>query len=65
MYVKVYNGKVGKAITVLARKMREDGDLQRVVERMRYEKPSDKRRRRRKEAISRQKREMYDLRDYN
>lgn len=49
MLVKVYKGNLNKAMAILNKRMREDGDFKRSIERSRYEKPSDKRRRVKKE----------------
>ena len=50
MRVKVYKGNLTKAMMILNRRLREDGDFQRSIQRARYEKPSDKRRRKAKES---------------
>lgn len=54
MQVKVRNGNVNKALSILKKKITEDGRLQEVRERMYYEKPSDRKHRNKKKAISRE-----------
>ncbi len=51
MQVKVHKNNVGKAMAILNRKLADEGILQKAREKMYYEKPSDRKRRKRKESI--------------
>ena len=53
--VRVINNNVDKALKKLKRKMMDEGILQEVRRREYYEKPSDKRNRKRSAAIMRSK----------
>lgn len=53
--VQVKNNNVDRAIKALKRKLNEDGIFKKLQERERYEKPSDKRRRKLKSAIVRER----------
>ena len=53
--VRVINNNVDKALKKLKRKMMDEGILQEVRRREYYEKPSDKRNRKRSSAIMRSK----------
>lgn len=54
--VKVLNNNVDKALKKLKRTVMEEGILQEYRSRQEYEKPSDKRNRKKSAAIMRQKR---------
>lgn len=51
--VKVYNNDVEKAIKILKKKMQKDGIFRKVKEKRSYEKPSVKKRRKRRENARR------------
>jgi small subunit ribosomal protein S21 len=51
--VEVHNNDIGKAIRRLKRKMRREGITREMWERQAYEKPSDRRKRERKESLRR------------
>ncbi len=53
MQVIVKNNNVDRALRTLKRKLNEDGMFRKLAEKQRYEKPSDKRRRKLKAAIKR------------
>ncbi len=55
MRVEVRNGQVDRALKILKKKMFDDGTIREVMERRFYEKPSETRKRRKKEAINRRK----------
>ena len=55
MKVEVKHGNVDKAMKILKKKLFDDGKIKEVMERRFYEKPSETRRRRRKDAINRRK----------
>lgn len=55
MLVEVRNNNVDRAIRVLKRKLTEEGVFKELQERRAYEKPSDKKRRLKRAAISRQR----------
>lgn len=57
MLVEVRNGNIDRAIRTLKKKLTDDGFFQELREREFYEKPSEKRRRLKRAAISRQRRE--------
>jgi len=63
MIVEVRNNNVDRALKILKRKLMEDGLFKEVQKRKFYEKPSDKKRRKRREAITRLKNSKE--RDYN
>jgi small subunit ribosomal protein S21 len=47
--VRVHNNDVEKAIKILKKKMQKDGIFRKIKEKRSYEKPSDKKRRKRRE----------------
>lgn len=53
MEVKVRDGQVDKALKILKRKMQNEGVFRVLREKEFHEKPSDKRRRKKKEAVKR------------
>ena len=55
MHVEVRHGNVEKALKILKKKLFDDGMIREVMERRYYEKPSVTRRRKRKEAVNRQR----------
>lgn len=60
--VKVFNNDVEKALRKLKKDMIREGMFKEFKKRRHYEKPSDKRRRRRVESKQRQKRAMSIMR---
>lgn len=58
MKVVVRNGYVDQAIKVLKRKLQQEGVFREMRKREAYEKPSDKRRREKGEAVRRMQREL-------
>lgn len=58
MRVEVRNNNVDRAMRVLKRKLMEEGVFRALQEKRFYEKPSDKRRRKKRAAIARHRREM-------
>jgi small subunit ribosomal protein S21 len=54
--VEVRNGNMERAIRLLKRKLTDEGVFKEIQERKFYEKPSDKKRRLKRGAISRQQR---------
>lgn len=58
MKVEVRNNNVDRALRVLKRKLTEEGVFRELQERRFYEKPSDKRRRKKRQAIARTRRAL-------
>ena len=63
MLVTVKNNNVERAIRSLKRKLNEDGMFRLLQEKERYEKPSDKRRRKLKSAVMRERKRQSELKD--
>ena len=61
--VEVRNNNIDKAIRLLSRKVKVEGIVRELRARQAYEKPSDKRRRKRAEAIRRSHRAAKTVRD--
>jgi small subunit ribosomal protein S21 len=61
MLVVVKNGNVDRAIRTLKRKIAEDGMFRKLQEKERFEKPSDKRRRKLKSAMVRERKRQAEL----
>lgn len=57
MLVQVYNNDVNGAMRKLKKKLFEEGVINEIMRRRYYEKPSDRKRRERKENIARSKKE--------
>ena len=57
MQVTVYNNDVGRALKKLKKKMFDEGTIKLLMERRYYEKPSAHRRKKKLEAINRQKKQ--------
>jgi small subunit ribosomal protein S21 len=53
MRVEVRNGNVEKALKVLKKKLFDEGSIREAMERRYFEKPSETRRRKHKEAVNR------------
>lgn len=58
MKVIVRNGDVNQALRVMKRKLQQEGVFREMRTREAYEKPSDKRRRKKGEAVRRKQREL-------
>lgn len=58
MRVEVRNNNVDRALRALKRKLVEDGLFKEIQERRFYEKPSERKRRKKRAAIARHKREL-------
>lgn len=61
MEIKVREGQVDKAIKVLKRKLQEEGVFREMRKREFYEKPSERKRRKKNEAIRRHRKELRKL----
>ncbi len=61
MQVVVKNNNIDRAIRTLKKKLAEDGLFRKLQERERYEKPSDKRRRKLKSAVVRERKRQAEL----
>jgi small subunit ribosomal protein S21 len=61
MQVQVKNNNVDRALRSLKRKLADDGMFAKLAEQERYEKPSDKRRRKFKAAVVRERKRQADL----
>ena len=55
MRVEVHNGRVDKALKILKKKLFDDGTIRKVMDKRFYEKPSATRKRKKQEAVNRQK----------
>ena len=55
MRVEVRNGNVDRALKILKKKLFDDGAIREAMERRYYEKPSETRKRKKKEAVNRQR----------
>ena len=58
MRIEVRNGNVDKALKILKKKLFDDGSIRDAMDRRYYEKPSDTRRKRHKEAVNRTKKNL-------
>ena len=58
MRIEVYNGDVHRALRKLKKKMFDDGTIKLLMERRYYEKPSEKRRRKKLDAMNRQQKQV-------
>ena len=58
MRIEVRNGNVEKALKILKKKLFDDGSIKDAMDRRYYEKPSDTRRKRHKEAVNRTKKNL-------
>jgi small subunit ribosomal protein S21 len=63
LYVEVRNNNVDRAIRLLKRKLTDEGVFQKLREKQSYEKPSDKKRREKRAAITRHRRAERDRQD--
>jgi len=59
--IEVRNGNVEQAMRVLKRKLMKDGVMKELRQRESYEKPSEKKRRKKKENIANYKKKMKKL----
>jgi len=58
MRVEVRNGNVEKALKILKKKLFDEGAIRDAMDRRYYEKPSDTRRKKRKEAVNRSRKNL-------
>ena len=58
MYVEVRNNNVDRALRVLKKKLADEGFFKELQSRRFYEKPSEKRRRKKRQAIARNRRQL-------
>ena len=58
MRIEVRNGNVDKALKILKKKLFDDGSIRDAMDRRYYEKPSDIRRKKHKEAVNRSKKNL-------
>jgi small subunit ribosomal protein S21 len=61
LQVVVKNNNIDRAIRTLKKKLAEDGLFKALQEKERYEKPSDKRRRKLKSAVVRERKRQAEL----
>ena len=59
--VQVKNNNVQRALKVLKRKLQDDGIFKKLQLKERYEKPSEKRRRKLKNAINRERKKQAEV----
>ena len=64
MEVKVFNNDLNKAMKVLKRKMQHEGLFRELKRRRCHEKPSDKKKRKHKEALSRERKRLKKMQRY-
>lgn len=58
MRVEVRHGNVDKALKILKKKLFDDGAIREAMDRRYFEKPSDTRRKKHKEAVNRTKKSL-------
>ena len=58
MRIEVRNGNVDRALKILKKKLFDDGSIKDAMDRRYYEKPSDTRRKKHKEAVNRTKKNL-------
>lgn len=58
MRIEVRNGNVDKALKILKKKLFDDGSIRDAMDRRYFEKPSDTRRKRHKEAVNRTRKNL-------
>lgn len=64
MEVKVIDGNLTKAMKVMKRKLQQEGLFREMKNRRCYEKPSDKRKRKQKESLRRERKRLAKLKRY-
>ncbi|PLY00195.1 MAG: 30S ribosomal protein S21 [Desulfuromonas sp.] len=64
MEVKVFNGELEKAMKVMKRKLQQEGIFRELKRRRFAEKPSDKRKRKHKEALRRERKRLSKIRRF-
>jgi len=62
--VKVFNGDLAKAMKVMKRKLQQEGVFRELKRRRFHEKPSDKRKRKQKEALRRERKRLSKLKRF-
>jgi len=62
--VKVFNGDLAKAMKVMKRKLQQEGIFRELKRRRFAEKPSDKRKRKHKEALRRERKRLSKMRRF-
>jgi len=62
--VKVFNGELEKAMKVMKRKLQQEGIFRELKRRRFAEKPSDKRKRKHKEALRRERKRLSKIRRF-
>lgn len=65
MEVKVIDGNLAKAMKVMKRKLQQEGLFREMKNRRCYEKPSDKRKRKQKESLRRERKRLAKLKRYS
>lgn len=65
MEIKVYNGDLNKAMKVMKRKLQQEGLFRELRTRRFHEKPSDRRKRKQKEALRRERKRLRKLQRYS
>ena len=64
MEIKVFNGELEKAMKVMKRKLQQEGIFRELKRRRFAEKPSDKRKRKHKEALRRERKRLSKMRRF-
>jgi len=62
--IKVFNGELEKAMKVMKRKLQQEGIFRELKRRRFAEKPSDKRKRKHKEALRRERKRLSKMRRF-
>ena len=65
MEIKVIDGNVAKAMKIMKRKLQQEGLFREMKKRRFHEKPSDKRNRKQKEALRRERKRLSKLKRYS
>lgn len=64
MEVKVINDDLNKAMKMMKRKMQQEGIFRELKRRRFHEKPSDRRKRKQKEALSRERKRLRKMKRF-
>lgn len=65
MEVKVFNNDLNKAMKVMKRKLQQEGMFRELKRRRFHEKPSTKRKRKQKEALTRERKRLRKMQRYS
>lgn len=65
MEIRVIDGNLAKAMKVMKRKLQQEGLFREMKQRRFHEKPSDKRKRKQKESLRRERKRLAKLKRYS